>query len=192
MTEIYISIDVETAGPDPGRYSLLSIGACTIFEPVTTFYVELKPQNDNYQDEALRITGLVWEKLKVLGQPPEAAMRSFADWVAEASPSDSRPVFVAFNAPFDWMFVNHYFHTYLGRNPFGHTALDMKAYFMGLTGHDWQATGMRSVSRHYLGERQLTHHALQDALDQAELFRRMLSEARSQESRSKPTSGEGK
>jgi len=184
--EIFISVDVETAGPNPGQYSLLSIGACTVFEPYSTFYVEVKPVNDDRQPEAMRVTGLVWEKLKTLGRPPVEAMQAFADWVAEVTPPDSHPVFVAFNAPFDWMFVHHYFHTYLGHNPFGHNALDMKAYFMGLTGADWSATGMQAVSRRYLGERQLTHHALRDALDQAELFRLMLAEAHIREQSSSP------
>jgi DNA polymerase III epsilon subunit-like protein len=177
QTELYISVDVETAGSNPGQYSMLSIGACTVFEPYSTFYVEIKPVIDDYQPEAMQVTGLVWAKLKTLGKDPGEAMQAFADWVAEVTPPDSRPVFVAFNAPFDWMFVNHYFHTYLGSNPFGHSALDMKAFFMGLTGSEWSATGMQAVTRRYLGERQLTHHALRDALDQAELFRLMLAEA---------------
>ena len=40
-------------------------------------------------------------------------------------------VFVGFNAPFDWSFVNYYFHRFLGHNPFGFTAVDIKAYYMG-------------------------------------------------------------
>jgi hypothetical protein len=32
-----------------------------------------------------------------------------------------------FNAPFDWSFVNYYFHRFTGANPFGFTALDIKA-----------------------------------------------------------------
>jgi DNA polymerase III epsilon subunit-like protein len=187
QAETYISVDVETAGPNPGQYSLLSIGACTVFEPAGTFYVEMKPINDSYQAEAMRVTGLVWEKLKTLGRPAAEAMQGFADWVADMTPPDSQPVFAAFNAPFDWMFVDHYFHAYLGYNPFGHSALDMKAYFMGLTGSDWQATGMQAVTRRYLGERQLTHHALRDALDQAELFRLMLAEAHARGHSSVPT-----
>jgi hypothetical protein len=38
---------------------------------------------------------------------------------------------------------------------------------------------MREVSHHYLGleNRSLTHHALQDAIDQANMFEKMLIEA---------------
>ncbi|WP_268747167.1 hypothetical protein [Sphingobium sp. Ant17] len=35
--EIFVSVDVETAGPIPGEYSLLSIGACSVFAPEEAF-----------------------------------------------------------------------------------------------------------------------------------------------------------
>jgi hypothetical protein len=76
------------------------------------------------------------------------------------------------------MFVNDYFHRYLGRNPFGHTALDIKAFYMGVTGVTWRETSMRTIAPRYLGDRTLTHHALRDALDQAEIFRKLLDERR--------------
>lgn len=176
--EFYVSIDVETAGPYPPAYSLLSLGACTVFEPLKTFYAELQPINDNFLPEALQVSGLSLAALKVGGRPPQEAMTAFAAWLDQATPPDRRAVFVAFNAPFDWMFVNDYFHRCLGHNPFGHAALDVKAFYMGLSGCSWGETSMQHITRHYLGERQLSHHALQDALDQAEIFRLMLADAR--------------
>ena len=97
---------------------------------------------------------------------------------SDQSSGGRMPVFVAFNAAFDWMFVNDYFHRYLGRNPFGHTALDIKSFYMGLSGVCWEETTMRFVGPRYLGDQQLTHHALRDAMDQAQIFRKMLAEAR--------------
>ena len=35
--EIFVSVDVETAGPIPGEYSLLSIGACDVDNEGRTF-----------------------------------------------------------------------------------------------------------------------------------------------------------
>ena len=176
--EYYLSVDVETAGPYPAGYALLSIGACAVAKPECTFYVELQPDREGSWPEALRISGLELERLKERGQPPGAAMQAFADWVAEVTSGGQQPVFVAFNAPFDWMFVNDYFHRYLGYNPFGHSALDMKAFFMGLRGVAWSRTGMDAVARAYADKLSLSHQALQDALDQAELFKQMLAEAR--------------
>ena len=172
--ETYISVDVETAGPNPGGYAMLSIGACTVAEPVETFYVEIKPDKDAFSLEALEVSGLSMDELRENGVPPERAMGQFADWVNNVTPENNRPIFVAFNAPFDWAFVNDYFHRYLGHNPFGHSALDMKAYFMGASGVAWSDTGFEKATSYYKINHPLTHNALQDALDQAELFRKML------------------
>jgi len=173
--ETYISVDVETAGPNPSQYSLLSIGACLVFDPSKTFYVELQPVNDAFTSEALQISGLKMEKLKAHGLPPEQAMRQFSDWVSQITP-DRQPVFVALNAPFDWMFVADYFHRYLGQNPFGHKALDIKAFYMGRNDTLWNDTGFEAITKHYRIEQSLNHNALQDAVAQARLFRRMLEE----------------
>lgn len=177
-TETYISVDVETAGPHPAGYSLLSIGACRVFDPLETFYVEIQPVHAAFAPEALQISGLSMDELRERGEPPQQAMQAFADWVKQVTLPDSKAVFVAFNAPFDWAFVNDYFYRYLGYNPFGHSALDIKAYFMGWRGVSWSATGMDAVSESLTGKRSLSHHALQDARDQAELFRKMLEEVK--------------
>jgi DNA polymerase III epsilon subunit-like protein len=87
------------------------------------------------------------------------------------------PVFVAFNAVFDWMFVDAYFQRFLKRNPFGHSALDMKAYYLGMAGGTWAGTSMRVLSPLYLSGRYLSHNALGDARDQAELFRSIRKDA---------------
>ena len=75
------------------------------------------------------------------------------------------------------MFVNDYFHRYLQHNPFGHSALDIKAFYMGLAGTRWARTSMRYLAARYLDGRKLTHNALQDAQDQAEVFANILAEA---------------
>jgi DNA polymerase III epsilon subunit-like protein len=174
--EIYISVDVETAGPNPSQYSLLSIGACLVFEPTQTFYVELQPVNAAFTTDCLEITGLDMDTLKAHGLPPRAALEQFADWVNRNTPAGAKPIFVAFNAPFDWMFVTDYFHRHLGDNPFGHKALDIKAFYMGKNNTQWSDTGFDAITKHYQIEQSLNHNALQDAIAQARLFRRMLEE----------------
>ena len=49
---------------------------------------------------------------------------------------------------------------------------------MGLRGVAWSDTGFEKVTSYYKINHPLTHNALQDALDQAELFKKMLEEAR--------------
>jgi DNA polymerase III epsilon subunit-like protein len=177
LKELYISVDVETAGPIPADFALLSIGACVVNDPSISFYVELQPDREQISSEAMAIHGLTIEKLRQDGKPAKEAMQAFADWVTKITAKGQRPVFVALNASFDWMFINDYFHRYLGFNPFGHSALDIKAYFMGQTGVDWGETSMKHMSDHFLAERQLTHNALADAQDQAEIFKLILDQS---------------
>jgi len=179
LSEIYFSVDIETAGPNPGKYSLLSIGACTIDARRSTFYVEMQPVNEMITPESFAIHRLDLLQLKQKGQPPRIALEKFERWILSNLSSNGRAVFTAFNAPFDWMFINDYFHRYLGRNPFGHSAIDIKSFYMGLTGVDWSLTSMRFIGQRYLEGKALSHNALEDALHQADIFERMLAEARS-------------
>lgn len=171
--EVLVSVDVETAGPAPGRWSLLAIGACLVVDPDRSFYVELRPESDEATDEALAVSGLSMAHLHEHGRPPTKAMTAFADWLAGVVPPGHRPVFVGFNAPFDWMFVNDAFHRHLGRNPFGHSALDIKSYAMGRLGGSFADTSLARLGARLGGLGELPHHALEDARIQADLFRRL-------------------
>jgi len=168
--ETYICVDVETAGPTPEKYAMLSIGACLVEDTSTTFYVEMKPDRSDFLSEALVVSGLSMESLKEHGIAPQTAIQSFADWINKIVPSESRPVLVALNAPFDWMFINDYFYRYLGHNPFGHSALDIKAFFMGYAGVPWCETSLKHITAFLHQEKKLVHNALRDAQDQAEIF----------------------
>jgi ribonuclease T len=174
--ECFISVDVETGGATPGDYALLSIGACLVDDPETTFYVELQPEEKRITVEAIEVSKLSVDILRTMGEPPGRAMQDFADWVAEVVPANARPVFVGFNAAFDWMFIADYFERYVGRNPFGYTALDIKAFAMGRLGSSWADTSMSVLGPKYLSGRPLAHHALSDAQDQAALFRALYAE----------------
>ena len=175
-TEVFFSVDVETAGPNPGTYALLSIGACAALNTSRTFYTELQPDKSAFTLEALAITGLSLQRLIETGRPPEDAMRSFAAWIGDIAPEGTAPVCVAFNAPFDWMFLNDYFHRYLGHNPFGHNSLDIKALYMGLRRLPTFRGTKYSMNHDFPPARPLTHNALQDAIDQAKLFQQIYAE----------------
>jgi hypothetical protein len=100
-------------------------------------------------------------------------MAEFEGWIRSVS-GERSPVFVGFNAAFDWAFVNWYLHTYLGRNPFGVSPLDIKAYFMGLKGSSWEGTRSSRIPDAFKGPTEQTHNALDDARSQAQMFERML------------------
>lgn len=169
--EVFISVDVETAGPIPGEYSLLSIGACDVDEPANIFECELKPVNRNFDPKALEVSGLSLDNLEEKGAPPQQAMERLAAWLAERAGPGGKLVFVGFNAPFDWSFVNYYFHRFIGENPFGFTALDIKAYYMGATGCRWADTRSSIMAQVLKLRASGDHRALHDAQFQAELFR---------------------
>ena len=177
-SETFISIDVEAAGPYPGRYSLLSIGACLVDDPQNGYYIELKPINKEAVESALHATELSMDKLSREGIEPIIAMQAFADWIRRMTPRGTRAIMVGYNAPFDWGFINHYFLEYLGENPFGHSAIDIKAFYMGLNGCAWEETSMLYLSPRFLKGQKLPHDALADARLQAELFRKLLAQAR--------------
>lgn len=176
--EVYISVDVETAGPNPADYPLLSIGACLVSDPQVGFYAELRPDRDGVDARALAVSGLSLERLRAEGLEPIEALRRFEAWLAGVVEPGSKPILVAYNAGFDWMFLADYFHRYLRRNPFGHSAIDVKAYYMGMTGVTWARTAMRHVAPEVIGGLTLTHHALEDARDQARIFAALLERSR--------------
>ena len=179
-TETFISVDVETSGPHPARYSLLSVGACLVDNPGESIYFELQPDKARVMESALRVSQLSLDRLARDGMQPAVAMQQFAAWLHKVTPAGQRPVMVAFNAPFDWSFINHYFLEYTAENPFGHAAIDIKAFYMGMVGCAWEETSMLYLSPRFLKGQQLPHDALADAQLQADLFGKLLAQSRGQ------------
>jgi ribonuclease T len=103
------------------------------------------------------------------------AMRQFSRWVRHVC-QGRKAVFVANNAPFDWMFIAWYFSASGIENPFGHSALDMKAYFMGRTNCSWKKATLQNMATY--GEvvfEKLPHRAIEDAVIQSEIFSALLN-----------------
>ena len=143
--DAYFSADVETDGPIPGPFSMLSFalvyagsfdGQCferpASYENV--FYRELKPISPEFQEEALRVNGLDRDRLCKEGQPPEVAMSDASRWVRDIA-GDAKPVLVAYPLSFDWSWLYWYFVRFSPSDaPFGYsrcfdlkTALAVKA-----------------------------------------------------------------
>jgi ribonuclease T len=174
--ENFISVDIEAAGPIPSQYALLSIGACTVEHPRQKFYVELIPDKDLADPLSMQIHSLDLGRLKQEGLPPPEALQQLSDWLHEVVPKGEAPLMVAFNAPFDWMFIHDYFTRYLGYNPFGHSAVDIKAVYLGATGKSWQETSGAHLHQIYDGGSKLSHNALDDAIAQAVIFEGILQD----------------
>ncbi len=173
--EVLISVDIEASGDSPSTGSLLSIGACLVDDPTIAIYLELKPEPGRpWSAEAQAVHRLTPERLERDGLLPAAAMQRLEDWVLSVA-AGRWPVFVGFNAPFDWMFVADALWRHLGRNPFGISALDLKSLYMGRTGvTSWAETRKLHIEERLDIHFEQTHNALDDARDQALLARALL------------------
>ncbi|MET0136240.1 MAG: exonuclease domain-containing protein [Kibdelosporangium sp.] len=183
---VYISVDVEADGPIPGPYSMISLGAAvagrhdgdvfTAVDPqLRTFYRELRPISDDFVPAALAVSGLDRATLAAEGAAPPDAMRDFAAWVAEVS-GPAAAVFVAYPASFDWMFTYWYLIRFTGSSPFGHSrCLDMKTYFAARSGRAVSGVAKRTMPKQLLSDRKHTHNALDDAIEQGEMFGKLMT-----------------
>ena len=109
-TPCFISVDIEATGPTPGHYSMYELGACVVGgEGKFERHIALLPKG-KFDGSALRAVGATKCALQKRGSTvsPTTAMREFANWAREMAQGDEL-IFVANNAPFDWMFVAWYF-----------------------------------------------------------------------------------
>lgn len=155
----YIMVDVETDGPIPGKYSMISFGAAIVQPELSnTFYGQLKPISENWIPEALKISGCS-RKETLTYEKPEIVMRNFSQWISETS--TGKPIFISDNNGFDWQFINWYFHTFTGSNPFGYSSVNLGSLYRGLM-KDMEA------SFKHLRKTKHTHNPLDDAIGNAE------------------------
>src|SRR4029077_21259425 len=121
----------EASGPTPSTGSMIALGACLVEQPSVQFEATIAPLPGlPWSDEAERIHRLSRERLAVEGTSPENAMRSLVDWVDTVA-AGRRPVCVGLNSPCDSLVVAAYLWRFVGRNPFGISALDLKSVYLG-------------------------------------------------------------
>lgn len=160
----YIMVDIEADGPIPGDYSMIALGAVVVRRPLEdTFYAQIKPISDKFIPEALAVSGFTREATLEFDEPKEAMSR-FLEWLAEVSVN--KPIFISDNNGFDWQFVNWYLHHFIGKNPFGHSSVNLGSLYKGLV----QDT--RKNFKH-LRKTKHTHHPVDDARGNAEALLEM-------------------
>jgi hypothetical protein len=158
-------VDVESDGPIPGKYSMVSFGAVLVAPPLDrTFYGQTRPIADAWLPEALAISGATREQHLGYDEPGEV-MERFERWVQETS--KGKPVFFSDNVAFDWQFINWYFHTWLGRNPFGWSGRRIGDLYCGMV-KDGFATWK------HLRKTPHDHHPVNDAKANAEALLAMI------------------
>jgi DNA polymerase III alpha subunit (gram-positive type) len=180
MHEIYISTDVETDGPIPGPHSMLCIGSAAYTADkvlVSTFSANLETlpgaQPDPKTAEWWKTQPEAWAACRKNLEPPEQAMERYVAWIRSL---EGKPVFVAYPAAFDFMFVYWYLIKFVGESPFGHSALDIKTYAMALLKKGYRESTKLNMPKRWLDNLPHTHIALDDAIEQGAMFCNMLRE----------------
>lgn len=174
----YVMIDVETDGPIPGDYSMIAIAAVVVEPGLTqTFKRYVRPlPGASYQDEALAVGGFT--RVETMDEPwfedPRAVMEALEEWLSNLSITDklgfiSKPIFIADNNGFDWMFVCWYFWHFLGRNPFGFSSQNLNSLYKGLTRDAFASFKHLRRTKH-------DHNPLNDAMGNAEALIHMINE----------------
>lgn len=192
--EIYISVDIEATGPIPGEYSMSSIGAFVAggktdegyvhFDniPENVFYQELSPISEKFAPEAIKVgllegfdkededtTGEMRHQwMKDHGEDPAIAMSNFAQFVNSAAEKyKAKPVFMAYPASFDWLFVYWYFQKFNVNSPFGFSnVLDLKTAFSIKSNNPIRKSTKRYMPKSLFSKLPHTHKADDDAIEQ--------------------------
>ena len=182
VVDSYFSADVETDGPIPGPFSILSFALVYAgsfdgerFERpnnyASVFYKELRPISDLFDPQALQVNGLDRARLCAEGESPETVMTEATQWVRKVA-GPTQPVLVAYPLSFDWTWLYWYFIRFSGLgSPFDYsrcfdikTAVAVKSRIpIAEAGRSRLRPILRSAHGH-------THHAVDDAIEQAEIF----------------------
>lgn len=182
VLDVYFSADVETDGPIPGPFSMLSFGLvlagsfdgqtfCRPQDYSQSFYRELRPISAEFQSEALRVNGLDRDRLLREGTSPRTAMTEAAKW-ARSVAGHGRPILVAYPLSFDWSFLYWYFVRFSeDGSPFNHSqCFDIKTAFAVKAHIPIASAGRRRLMPSLRSNDVHTHNALDDAIEQAQVF----------------------
>jgi hypothetical protein len=179
LPEIYVSTDIETDGPVPGRHSILSIGSAAYAADKTllaTFSANLETVpgllSDSHTARWWTTQPEAWAACRRDQEAPVIAMRRYVAWLKELP---GRPVFVAYPAAFDFPFVQWYLDRFADENPYGYAVIDIKTYAMAVLRQPYRACGKQAMPAGWFDPAPHTHVALDDALEQGALFCNMLA-----------------
>ena len=162
-----IVVDVESDGPIPGDYSMVSFGAVLVDNDLDkTFFGKLKPISEKWIPDALAVSGYSREEAEAFDEP-KLVMESFVEWLADNS--KSRPLFFSDNNGFDWQFINWYFHHFIGNNPLGFSSTNIGSLYKGLVSDMFKNFKHLRQTKH-------THNPVDDAMGNAEALLHMKNE----------------
>ena len=178
----YFSADVETDGPIPGPFSILSFAIVYAgsfdgrrFERPRSydrrFYKELKPISDEFQQEALRVNGLDRARLCIEGESPQIAMTEACRWVKENAGSAKPDRLPTHLALIGRGCTGYFIRFSIDGSPFDYSrCFDIKTAVAVKAAIPISDAGRSRLPLALTPRHQHTHHALDDAIEQAEIF----------------------
>lgn len=157
-------VDVESDGGLLGRNSMVCFGVVKLTPELdTTFYGKTAPISEFYDEKALAISGFSREEhLKF--DDPAIVMIEFEGWLK--TNSKGRPILISDNNGYDASWINWYFLTYLGKNPFGWSSRRIGDLYCGMQKDTWASWKKLRNTKH-------THNPVDDAMGNAEALLKM-------------------
>jgi hypothetical protein len=180
--DTYISLDVETTGPIPGPYAMLSLGAVAYNADgveVGTWYKKFTMM----EGSSWHLGTWTWWKDWPIAYAEatsdqvywKEAMASFIEWCGTFKKNGGSPILMASPATFDGMFVNYYGVQVAGDFsglPWKHRILDIRTYIHGITKFEFNRAIGKSAFEvlDYTDSNPNPHFALDDARAQGEMY----------------------
>lgn len=157
-------VDVESDGGLLGTNSMVCFGVVKVTPELdTTFYGKTRPISEHYIEVALDVSGFSREEhLKF--DDPAIVMLEFEAWIK--SNSKGRPILISDNNGYDASWINWYFLTYLGKNPFGWSSRRIGDLYCGMQNDMWAGWKKLRTTKH-------THNPIDDAMGNAEALLKM-------------------
>lgn len=158
----YIIVDVESDGQIIGKNSMVCFGAVVLDRELkTTFYGQTKPISLDYNPEALAISGFTRAEHEKF-QEPWITFGEFGLWIKKVTEDGKyKPVLLSDNNGYDASWINYYFLTYYGHNPFGWSSRRLSDLFCGFFNNPHYQWKKHRITKH-------SHHPVEDSKGNAE------------------------
>jgi hypothetical protein len=166
----HVVLDVESDGPCPGLYNMISFGLVSVGNPALNFLGEVSPVLDSPGISGAReVSGVAFETQKSFAAPA-AVMLAAKQWLVELT-DGKRPIIWSDNPAFDWQFWNWYCHKFVGENPAGFSARRIGDLDAGRRNEPLNTSGWKKRR-----ETAHTHNPVDDARGNAEALRWILEQ----------------
>ena len=109
---------------------------------------------------------------------PKLAIRRFYDFLHILKRRVGVPVMVAYPASYDSLWIQWYFSRFMNRSPFGRRVIDIKTLAMTVLGNGYSHAAKRNMPIDWFPPERHSHVAVEDAIEQGQLFFNVLREIR--------------